>query len=125
MRAQDNPTEAQEQEWLFQWAEAMRVLRWPEIDLMYHCPNGGSRGRVEAARLKAQGVKPGVPDIFLPVARGRWHGLYIELKRRAGGRVSPDQDRMIRELTRQGYRAEVCKGWQAAADVIEDYMGGQ
>ena len=123
-RANLNPTEAQEQEWLFQWAGAMQRLRWPELALMHHIPNGGSRNRIEAARLKAQGVKPGVPDIFLPVARKGRHGLYIELKRRVGGRVSPEQKQMILELTKQGYRAIICNGWQAAADVIEDYMGG-
>ena len=119
-----NPTEAQEQEWLFQWAGAMQRLRWPELELMHHIPNGGSRNRIEAARLKAQGVKSGVPDIFLPVARNGRHGLYIELKRRAGGKVSPEQEKMIRNLNQQGYMAVVCKGWNAAADVIEKYMGG-
>lgn len=119
-----NPTEAQEQEWLFQWAQAMKVLRWPELELMFHVPNGGSRNRIEAARLKAQGVKPGVPDIFLPVARKGRHGLFIELKRKVGGQVSPEQNKMLGELNRQGFMAVVCKGWNAAADVIEDYMGG-
>lgn len=118
-------TEAQEQEWLFQWATAMRTLRWPELELMFHVPNGGSRNKVEAARLKAQGVKAGVPDIFLPVARKGWHGLFIELKRLVGGKVSPEQEMMIKRLNEQGYRAVVCKGWNAAADEIEKYMGGQ
>lgn len=119
-----NPTEAQEQEWLFQWATAMSVVRWPELKLMFHVPNGGSRNRIEAARLKAQGVKPGVPDIFLPVARKGRHGLFIELKRKVGGQVSPEQNKMLGELNRQGFMAVVCKGWNAAADAIEDYMGG-
>lgn len=119
------PTEAQEQAWLFQWATAMQVLRWPELELMHHIPNGGSRNRIEAAKLKGQGVKPGVPDIFLPVARRGKHGLYIELKRKTGGKVSPDQQRMIQKLNQQGYKAIVCQGWQAAADAIENYMGGK
>lgn len=118
------PTEAQEQTWVFQWAAMMANAKWPELELMYHIPNGGSRNRVEAARLKGQGVKPGVPDIFLPVARKGRHGLFIELKRKVGGKISPEQNRMIGELNRQGYMAVVCKGWQAAADVIEEYMGG-
>ena len=117
-------TEAQEQTWLFQWAQAMQALRWPELRLMFHVPNGGHRNKVEAARLKAQGVKPGVPDIFLPVARKGYHGLFIELKRLVGGKVSPEQEKMIGDLNKQGYLAVVCKGWNAAADVIEKYMGG-
>ena len=119
-----NPSEAQEQTWLFQWAEAMKVLRWPEVDLMFHVPNGGSRNPAEAARLKAQGVKPGVPDLFLPIARNGYHGLFIELKRKTGGRTSPEQERMVRKLNQQGYKAVVCKGWNAAADIIEEYLGG-
>ena len=119
------PTEAAEQTWLFHWASDMARLKWPELDLMYHVPNGGSRNRVEAARLKAQGVKAGIPDICLPVARGGYHGLYIEMKRQHGGVLSDDQKDKIPRLKEQGYRVEVCKGFQKAADVIEAYMEGR
>ena len=115
------PTEAQEQTTLFQWA-ALMTHRWPELRLLHHIPNGGSRNAIEAARLKAQGVKPGVPDIFLPCARGSWHGLYIEMKRRKGGRVSDEQKEMIRLLIEQGYKAVVCYGWEEAKNVIVEYM---
>ena len=118
------PSEAQEQTYLFQWATAMAVLRWPELNLLHAIPNGGSRNKIEAARLKGQGVKAGIPDVFLPVARKGFHGLYIELKRLVGGRTSPEQEKMIGDLNKQGYLAVVCKGWNAAADVIEKYMGG-
>lgn len=89
---------------------------------MYHVPNGGSRNKIEAARLRAQGVKSGVPDLCLPVARGGNHGLYIELKRRRGGRISEEQVRWIDGLLEQGYAAAICKGWQEAASVIIDYL---
>ena len=80
------PTESVEQTRLFQWAR-MEAGRWPELNLLYHVPNGGSRHRMEAAHLKQQGVRAGVPDLCLPVARGGCHGLYIEMKRLRGGRV--------------------------------------
>lgn len=115
------PTEAQEQTTLFQWA-ALMTHRWPELRLLHHIPNGGSRNAIEAVRLKAQGVKPGVPDIFLPCARGSWHGLYIEMKRRKGGKVSDEQKEMIRLLIEQGYKAVVCYGWEEAKNVIVEYM---
>lgn len=111
--------EAAEQEALFQWAELMRG-RLPGIERMYHCPNGGSRRPAEAARLKAQGVKPGVPDILLPIPRGGYHGLYIEMKC-DDGRLSEDQKDWITALRAQGYAAGVCRGWRAAAAVIEKY----
>jgi len=125
MNARIAPTEAEEQKWLFEWATAMSQLKYPELSLMYHCPNGGSRNKIEAARMKGQGVKAGVPDIFLPVAKSGWHGLYIELKRTAGGIVSMEQKWWIDKLRIQHYRVEVCKGYMKAADIIEAYMEGR
>lgn len=118
------PTEAQEQTTLFQWA-ALRYWLFPELRLLHAIPNGGSRNLIEARHLKEQGVKAGVPDIFLPCARGGWHGLYIEMKRRKGGRVSIEQKKMILALRDQGYCVEVCEGWEAARDVIMEYMNEQ
>lgn len=71
--------EAKQQELLFEWAH-MAKCTYPELDMMYHVPNGGSRNEIEAAKLKKQGVKKGVPDIHLPVARGKYHSIYIEMK---------------------------------------------
>jgi len=104
---------------------------------MYHIPNGGKRSKSEAARFRTMGVKAGVPDIFLPVKRsGHWltgpsdmiapyNGLYIELKRQHGGTVSPAQKTWIAALRKAGYAVEVCKGWEAAAAVIMDYLEGR
>lgn len=116
------PNEGEEQATLFSWAK-MQSWRWPELALMFHVPNGGSRKKSEAARFKAEGVKAGVPDVFLPVPRGGFHGLFLELKRQKGGRVSPEQEDWIRRLNGQGYRAVVCRGWQEAAEEISSYLG--
>lgn len=115
------PTEAQEQTTLFQWA-GMMAGKWPEMRLLHHIANGGSRNPIEARHLKEQGVKAGIPDIFLPCARGGWHGLYIEMKRRKGGRVSIEQKKMILALRNEGYCVEVCNGWEEARDIITAYM---
>lgn len=116
----ENPTEHWEQSQLFAWAEDR-----PELKLMYAIPNGGHRDIRVAVKLKAEGVKPGVPDICLPVARNGHHGLYIELKRRKYGRVSEDQLKWIEALMREGYACAVCRGWEMARDVIEEYMRGE
>lgn len=116
-------TEACEQEALFAWAEYQQG-KYPELELMYHIPNGGSRNKIEAARLKAQGVKPGVPDICLPIPRGKYHGLYIELKRTKGGRISSDQTVWLEKLMHQGYAVALCLGWDDARDVIIKYLEG-
>lgn len=66
------PTEHWEQVQLFEWSENL-----PELKLMHAIPNGGKRDIRVALKLKEEGVKPGVPDIFLPLSRGGKHGLYI------------------------------------------------
>lgn len=115
-------TEAQEQKAVFDWAMQPSVRAvWPELKLLHHIPNGGKRDRVEAAHLKAQGVKRGVPDLCLPVARDKFHGLYIEMKTDKG-RTSPEQKWWQEELTGQGYFATVCHGWQAAVDALKWYL---
>lgn len=113
------PTEAQEQTTLFQWAAYRREL---ELRSMFAIPNGGSRNPIEARHLKEQGVKAGVPDIFVPCMRGGYGGLFIEMKRQKGGRLSEDQKKMIDNLRCCGYRVEVCEGWEKARDVITEYM---
>lgn len=115
------PTEAQEQELIFEWASIAQG-RYPELALLHAIPNGGSRNKIEAAHLQKQGVKAGVPDIFLPVSNGRYNGLYIELKRTKGGRVSAEQGRWITLLRENGYQAEVIKGAEEAIRLITHYL---
>lgn len=116
-----NPLESEEQESLFEWAELMSN-RYPVLRKMYHIPNGGERHKAVAAKLKAQGVKPGVPDICLPTARRGYHCLYIELKRRKGNDATDVQDDWIESLRQEGYKAVVCYGFDEARAVIEDYL---
>lgn len=95
---------------------------WKRIPV-FHIPNGGSRHPAEAARLKAQGVKAGVPDLCIPVARCGYHSLYIEMKA-AKGRVSGHQREWLDLLNAQGMRAVVCYGAESAIEEIESYMSG-
>lgn len=115
------PTESAEQIALFQWA-AWNEKQIPELVLLYHIPNGGKRYATTARRLKAEGVKAGVPDLCLPVSRGGFHGLYIELKRTRGNQPTENQEGWIAALERQGYKAAVCYGWERAATAIQEYL---
>jgi hypothetical protein len=99
--------------------------RVPELALLFHVPNGGARDVITGARLKQAGVKAGVPDLILPVARGAYHGLVIELKRAKGGQVEASQVWWLDQLREQGWRAEVCCGHRAAWDLLQDYLGVQ
>ena len=107
---------------LFRWA-GYQSKRLPELALMFAIPNGGKRNKATAGKLKAEGVKAGVPDICLPVANGKYHGLWIELK---AGRNKPTQPQVQwhMRLSQQGYRVAVCYSWEAARDVIEEYLRG-
>ena len=113
-------TEFQHQYELMQWAFAVRK-KYPELRMLHHIPNGGTRDPVEAKNLLRAGVKKGVPDLSLPVARRGFHGLYIELKRE-NGIVSAEQKWWIEELTAQRYLARVCFGCREAAKLLEWYL---
>ena len=115
------PTEEQEQAAVFEWTILMEK-QFPELALLYHTPNGGYRNVSEAVRFKRIGVKPGVPDLFLPVARGGWHGLFIEMKRQKGGRLSDDQKAWIDALTDQHYLAVRADGAEQACEILYKYL---
>lgn len=119
-----SPLEHVEQVHLFQWA-VWQSCKYPELDLMYAIPNGGFRSKKTAAELKAEGVKSGVCDIFLPVARCGKHGLYIEMKRAKGGRLSDSQKEFIAGVKNQGYEAIVCYGFDDAKDTILKYLNNK
>ena len=118
------PTENAEQAALFQWAELASGMH-PELRLLHAIPNGGLRDGRTAAILARTGVKSGVPDLCLPVARGGWHSLYLELKRAKGGRVSENQKNWINALNDQGNKAVVCHGFEQAKQAIMEYLDGE
>lgn len=115
------PTESEEQQTVMEWAEAASG-RWPELRLLYHVPNEGQRSMATGGRLRAEGLKSGVPDLCLPVARAGYHGLYIEMKRRQGGRTSPEQKEWLAALEAEGYKTALCRGADAAIETIERYL---
>lgn len=109
-----------EQAALMEWAE-YNSARFPELKYLHHIPNGGKRDKREAARLKKQGVKAGVPDLCLPVPRGKYHGLYIELKAEKG-RPTATQKNWIAYLNQTGYKAVICRGFEHARETIVEYL---
>ena len=118
------PTEDEEQEALFHWADAQSATK-PWLKGMFAIPNGGYRAIKTAVKMKRTGTRAGVPDVFLPVSNGREHGLFIEMKRTKGGTVSELQRERMKMLTAEGYRCVVAKGCQEAIDAIMRYMDGE
>ena len=112
--------EAYEQTKLLNWVAFARHTE-PELDLLYHIPNGGKRNQKEAFNLKRQGVRAGVPDLCLPVSRGKFHALYIEMK---VGKNKPtkNQKDWMRKLNEQGNLAIVCYGWEEASAALMKYI---
>jgi hypothetical protein len=113
-------TEHGHQSALFCWA-AQNQDRFPELKWMYAIPNGGERNVAVAAKLRAEGVRAGVSDVCLPIARGPFHGFYIEMKK-PGGKESDKQKEFGAFLVEQGYHYECCDHWEIARDMIEWYM---
>lgn len=106
--------------------------KYPEINMIFHIPNGGSRNVIEAKNLKLQGVKAGVPDLFLPIPKNNYHGLFIEFKPKKGigkkGKVlssyKPRQNQLewIEFLKGQNYKVKVCYGVYDCLKTILDYL---
>lgn len=117
-------TEHAEQRAFFGWLNhAQFTGKHPMARLAFAVPNGGKRDHVTAARLKAEGVKPGVPDVCYPVPLHGWHGLFIEMKKR-NGTTSEAQDDFHIDLRACGHAVATCWGWRAAVRCFEDYTAG-
>lgn len=115
-------TEAAHQTALFCWAALPeQQAKYPGLKLMLHIPNGGSRNKIEAGHLKAQGVKAGVPDILLPVRRGRFSGFWIEMKV-GKNKPSDEQNNWIDELSGEGFAVSVAYSWIEARDFLIYYL---
>ena len=92
----------------FAWAT---YKRFPGIDLLHATPIGGERHPAVAAKLKAEGVKAGVPDVSWPVARGGFIGLAIEFKNGDGNPTKEQRERIDR-LQKEGWCVAVCWSWE-------------
>ena len=113
--------EAPEQRLAFQYMQ----VKYPQaFKMAFHVPNGGQRNKIVAAKLKAEGVKAGVPDICVALPRGQFHGLFVEMKAKPphASAVSPFQKQWLAQLQAVGYRTVVCKGFQEFRIVIDEYM---
>lgn len=93
----------------------------PSILLLHAIPNGDWRGWGTGKKLKVQGVIPGIPDLFLPVARSGFHGLYLELKK-ARGSVSEEQWKIMLALHEEGYCVRLTNSLSVALEIITNYL---
>lgn len=102
----------------------------PALEWFHAIHNQGHGDKVRGANAKAEGVRKGVADTFLPVRRGAWSGLYIEMKKpsekpvkaTSKGGVSDDQAEFGAFVKSQGFGWIVCYSWEEAAEVLTQYL---
>ncbi len=123
VRERNNAHEHNEQVAVIDWAK-YEIIKYPCLDLLYSIPNGGARNVVVAVKLKAEGVKSGVPDLCLPVARHGFHSLYIEMKY-GKNKPSADQKRIIERLQEEGNKVVVCYSADEAIKALKEYLGSK
>lgn len=117
-------TESQHQRALVQWWKlACRTFGVPEKCLL-HIPNEGKRSEIMGNMMRKEGLRRGVPDLFLAYPVGKYSGLWIEMKTEKG-RVTPEQTDYLLLLAQCGYVAEVCHGWEKAKQCIERYLAAE
>ena len=115
------PKEHEEQKAFMTLAECLLPSEFRP--LLWATPNAAKRSPKTASIMLAEGLKSGVPDLFLAIPCGGKAGLFIEMKRRRGGTVSAEQKAYLALLRKMGYRAEVCRGCDEALAVFKDYLG--
>ena len=102
----------------------MYERKYPQLELLNSSLNGVNLDIREAKRAKDAGMKKGFPDINLPVARGGFIGLYIELKE-GNNKPTVDQIRILNILGREGHLPLIVKGSTKAIEIIENYLLGK
>ena len=120
-------SEHDEQVALFDWAR-INESKHPQLKMLFAIPNGGLRNKVVAKKLKREGVKAGVPDIFLAVgglANNRhfvYFGLFIEMKF-GKNKCTENQSIWALDLISEDYKTAVCYSFEEAKQVIINYLG--
>jgi hypothetical protein len=113
-------SEHDEQAAFIQWC-SLSLAKYPELKWIHAIPNGGKRGFKTAKSLKAEGVKPGVFDVFLPISRGIFHGLYIEFKF-GKNKLTSEQAEFMKYCQENDYKTAVCYSGQDAAQIVVNYL---
>lgn len=121
-RAKRVDHEHQEQAALFKWARNPAVLtKYPELSLMSCSLNGVKLSAAQAGKAKAAGMLKGEHDIRLPVARGGFIGLSIEMKL-GKNKPTDEQIKYGKRLAAEGWLVRYCWSWTDAKAEIEAYL---
>ena len=108
-----------EQKLVVEWAD-WNAHKYPELKWLHHCPNGGKRNAWEAAKFKQLGVKPGISDLHLPYPKGKYCGLYIEMKA-GNNKLQETQKEFLKDMEKAGHFVVTCYSSNIAIDILEEY----
>ncbi len=111
--------EAIEQAKVIAWARA-NENNYPYLWMLHSSLNGVKMTKAQAGRAIAQGMLSGVPDLFLPVPKNGYHGLFIEMKY-GSNKVTENQEKFLQNAANVGYAISVCYSANEAIKRIEDY----
>jgi hypothetical protein len=118
-------SEHDEQVALIEWAQS-QINIYPELQLLYAVPNQGGAGRaaiIRGQKMKREGMRKGVPDLCLPISRGNFLTLYIEMKDVGSkGRLSAEQTLWVSLLSEAGHNVQVCHGFEEAMNTLINYL---
>ena len=113
--------ESIQQTQVIEWSKwAYKTGKYPNLDLLHCSLNGVKLSALQATKSKQQGMLSGVPDLFLPVPIGGYHGLFIEMKSEKG-RVTENQHWFLTNAESLGYKTAVCYSSKEAISAIEAY----
>lgn len=105
----------------FEYIRLLEKTKFPELALAFHPENEGKRTKAQQGRALRAGLKAGVPDICIPVARGKYHGLYIELKH-GRGRLTKSQQEYGGNLVLQGNKFLMLNNFDDFKIVLDAYL---
>lgn len=105
----------------FKWVRKAELID-PRLELLFAVPNGGKRDARTAARMKYEGVRPGIPDVLFGLPSDKYIGLAIEFKRPKGGSASIKQKRMMRQFTLAGWLVVIHTSRDEAVAEVKRYL---
>ena len=117
MKHIESAHQAQVVEWS-RWA--YKTGKYPMLNMLHCSLNGVKLSGTQAKIAKGQGMLSGVPDLFLPVPKNGYHGLFIEMKSEKG-RVTENQHWFLTNAESVGYKTAVCYSAKEAISAIEAY----
>jgi hypothetical protein len=106
----------------FAWLDTGCDGLHPDIGLdAFAVPNAARRSLRQGARMKAEGMRAGVPDVCIDAAHGGWFGARVEFKT-ATGTTSPAQKERLKRLLSQNYYAVVARSLVEAQELTLNYL---